>query len=203
MGCGTGLLSFALQPFLGQITLADSSDGMLAVLRDKIAAQGVSKHDAGQARFVDRSVAGNPLRPDLYHDDVASYRRHGRDSPPILRVAIRPAGSASPILTPKTARFTPTKSSRITVSDRAAFGAKAARAGFQQIDFSTVFCMTKEILRTIKRIPGLLNDREAVVHQIINFYGYLVPPTSSYGVSSRGRRGRRRDGTPVKINDSM
>jgi ubiquinone/menaquinone biosynthesis C-methylase UbiE len=40
-GCGTGLLSFALQPDLGQITLADTSQGMLDVLREKINAAGV------------------------------------------------------------------------------------------------------------------------------------------------------------------
>lgn len=40
-GCGTGLLSFALQPHLGPITLADSSPGMLAVLAGKIAASAV------------------------------------------------------------------------------------------------------------------------------------------------------------------
>ena len=39
-GCGTGLLSFALQPFLGPITLADSSTGMLEVLKEKVAANG-------------------------------------------------------------------------------------------------------------------------------------------------------------------
>jgi ubiquinone/menaquinone biosynthesis C-methylase UbiE len=36
-GCGTGLLSFALQSNLGQITLADTSQGMLDVLLEKIA----------------------------------------------------------------------------------------------------------------------------------------------------------------------
>jgi ubiquinone/menaquinone biosynthesis C-methylase UbiE len=36
-GCGTGLLSFALQADLGSITLADSSAGMLEVVRQKIA----------------------------------------------------------------------------------------------------------------------------------------------------------------------
>ncbi len=41
-GCGTGLLSFALQSNLGQITLADTSQGMLAVLKEKIAAAGVT-----------------------------------------------------------------------------------------------------------------------------------------------------------------
>lgn len=35
-GCGTGLLSFALQSDLGQITLADTSQGMLDVLNEKI-----------------------------------------------------------------------------------------------------------------------------------------------------------------------
>ena len=39
-GCGTGLLSFALQSELGQITLADTSQGMLDVLGEKIAAAG-------------------------------------------------------------------------------------------------------------------------------------------------------------------
>ena len=37
-GCGTGLLGFALAPFPGELTLADASDGMLDVLRGKIAA---------------------------------------------------------------------------------------------------------------------------------------------------------------------
>ena len=41
-GCGTGLLSFALQANLGQITLADTSLGMLDVLKEKITAAGVT-----------------------------------------------------------------------------------------------------------------------------------------------------------------
>ncbi len=36
-GCGTGLLSFALQSDLGEIVLADNSLGMLQVLKEKIA----------------------------------------------------------------------------------------------------------------------------------------------------------------------
>jgi SAM-dependent methyltransferase len=40
-GCGTGLLSFALQAELGPIMLADSSIGMLEVLRGKIARAGI------------------------------------------------------------------------------------------------------------------------------------------------------------------
>jgi ubiquinone/menaquinone biosynthesis C-methylase UbiE len=41
-GCGTGLLSFALQSDLGQITLADTSQGMLDVLTEKIVDAGVT-----------------------------------------------------------------------------------------------------------------------------------------------------------------
>lgn len=35
-GCGTGLLSFELQPYLGSITMVDNSEGMLEVLNEKI-----------------------------------------------------------------------------------------------------------------------------------------------------------------------
>jgi len=41
-GCGTGLLGFELQPHLAHVTLADTSEGMLTVLREKIAAGGVA-----------------------------------------------------------------------------------------------------------------------------------------------------------------
>jgi len=39
-GCGTGLLGFALQPHVAHLTLADTSQGMLQVLEEKIAACG-------------------------------------------------------------------------------------------------------------------------------------------------------------------
>lgn len=41
-GCGTGLVSFSLQPDLGEITLADTSTGMLDVLKQKIAGANVA-----------------------------------------------------------------------------------------------------------------------------------------------------------------
>jgi ubiquinone/menaquinone biosynthesis C-methylase UbiE len=47
-GCGTGLLSFALQSELGQITLADTSQGMLDVLGEKISAAGVTNMHPAQ-----------------------------------------------------------------------------------------------------------------------------------------------------------
>ena len=40
-GCGTGLLSFQLKDYFNTITLADTSDGMIKVLQDKIIKEGV------------------------------------------------------------------------------------------------------------------------------------------------------------------
>ena len=53
-GCGTGLVSFELQSQLGHITLADSSSGMLAVVREKIAA---SQREALFKRTIHRRYA--------------------------------------------------------------------------------------------------------------------------------------------------
>ena len=60
-GCGTGLLSFALQDRLGQICLADSSPGMLAVLAQKISLGGL---DNMTARLLDLVI--DPLPQERY-----------------------------------------------------------------------------------------------------------------------------------------
>ena len=60
-GCGTGLLSFALQSDLGQITLADTSEGMLEVLREKIANAGVTNMHP-----VRLDLASDPLPTEKY-----------------------------------------------------------------------------------------------------------------------------------------
>lgn len=59
-GCGTGLLSFALQSELGEITLADTSQGMLDVLREKITWAGVTNM--------------HPVRLDLLSDPIPAGR---------------------------------------------------------------------------------------------------------------------------------
>ena len=61
-GCGTGLLSFALQSDLGQITLADTSQGMLDVLGEKIAETGVANM--------------HPMQLDLSTDPLPNERFH-------------------------------------------------------------------------------------------------------------------------------
>lgn len=59
-GCGTGLLSFALQSELGEVTLADTSQGMLDVLCEKIEAAGVTNM--------------HPVRLDLVSDPLPAGR---------------------------------------------------------------------------------------------------------------------------------
>ena len=61
-GCGTGLLSFALQADLGQITLVDTSQGMLDVLAEKIVASGVTNMHPIR---LDLSIG--PLPDEKYH----------------------------------------------------------------------------------------------------------------------------------------
>jgi len=60
-GCGTGLLSFALQPFLKHLTLADSSSGMLAVLQQKIAAQ-----KADNIAFMKLDLTADAVPPERF-----------------------------------------------------------------------------------------------------------------------------------------
>jgi ubiquinone/menaquinone biosynthesis C-methylase UbiE len=61
VGCGTGLLGFALRPHVARMTLADTSAGMLEVLREKIAASGLSGMEALQHDFTQ-----GPLPADRY-----------------------------------------------------------------------------------------------------------------------------------------
>lgn len=61
-GCGTGLMSFALQENLGHITLADTSQGMLDVLREKIA-----NADVTNMHPIRLDLATDPLPGEKYH----------------------------------------------------------------------------------------------------------------------------------------
>jgi 2-polyprenyl-3-methyl-5-hydroxy-6-metoxy-1,4-benzoquinol methylase len=58
-GCGSGLVTLALQPYLGKITGADSSNGMLAVFKGKLLDRGIGNVDTElidlEQRHLDRS----------------------------------------------------------------------------------------------------------------------------------------------------
>ncbi len=90
-GCGTGLLSFQLKDFFKTITLADNSEGMIRVLKEKIAKGGIKNF--------------NPLHIDLLkeaykinkHDVIYTLMtlHHIPDTNKILKVfnsIVKPGG---------------------------------------------------------------------------------------------------------------
>jgi len=70
-GCGTGLLTFSLQPFVRSITGVDSSQGMLDVFRTKIKEQNLSNV---KAEFID--LDNGDVLTGSYHLIVSSMTLH-------------------------------------------------------------------------------------------------------------------------------
>jgi ubiquinone/menaquinone biosynthesis C-methylase UbiE len=70
-GCGTGLVSLRLQPLVKTITGADSSQGMLAVLEDKVRKQGLANI---RTQFVDFEQGGKVA--GRFHLVVSSMTLH-------------------------------------------------------------------------------------------------------------------------------
>ncbi|MBN1780969.1 class I SAM-dependent methyltransferase [bacterium] len=60
-GCGTGLLSFELLPLFSEVTLMDTSDGMLDALREKIGLAGVRN-----MRPVKLNLLSDPMPEETY-----------------------------------------------------------------------------------------------------------------------------------------
>jgi 2-polyprenyl-3-methyl-5-hydroxy-6-metoxy-1,4-benzoquinol methylase len=78
-GCGSGLVTLGLQPFVGRITGADSSQGMLEVLERKVRHRGISNV---AAKFIDLEQE----RPDGSYDLIISSMtlHHVQDVPALL-----------------------------------------------------------------------------------------------------------------------
>ena len=64
-GCGTGLLSFELKGAFNQITLADTSEGMIDVLKEKIKKQGIKNF---------KPFLGDVLQENTGITDIAPYK---------------------------------------------------------------------------------------------------------------------------------
>ena len=142
-GCGTGLLSFALQPHLAHITLADNSSGMLDVLEDKIASG-----DIRNMTSMKLDLATDPLPQGkrqliytlmtLHHvldtDKILQNFYALLDSPGYLCIADldKEDGSYHGPGFPGHQGF-----------DRTELSVKARKAGFQEIGCTTIFHMTK------------------------------------------------------------
>ena len=81
-GCGTGLVTLALQPLVKSITAADSSPGMLAVLQDKVNQQHLANV---RPRLVDFEKGEVP--EGRFHLIVSSMTlHHVQDTAALLRL---------------------------------------------------------------------------------------------------------------------
>ncbi len=137
-GCGTGLLGFALQPRVAHVTLADSSQAMLAVLRQKIEASGV--RNMAPVRL---DLSSDPL-PDSRYDLVCTLMtlHHIPDTDGILRdlsALLRPAGSLCiSDLDAEDGSFHGGRADVHKGFDRSDLAARMERAGLRNVRFSTV-----------------------------------------------------------------
>lgn len=143
-GCGTGLLSFPLKDELGPILLADSSAGMLDVVAEKIAAQGVTNM--------------TPVKLDLLADPSPAQRfdlvvtsmtlHHVPDTDHILSVfrdLLQPGGHLCIAdLDQEDGSFHGIEVDVHHGFDRAELEARTRKAGFTDVRFQTVFSIAKE-----------------------------------------------------------
>lgn len=162
-GCGTGLLSFALQSRLGKIILADTSQGMLDVLAGKISASGVGNM--------------TPLRLDLSSDPVPSQPfdltyslmtlHHIEDAKGILKkfhALLRPGGWLCVAdLDKEDGTFHTDGTTDVHLGfERGELQKWVEEAGFSGVQFSTAYEIKKDIDGVEKTFPVfLLTARKA------------------------------------------
>ena len=155
-GCGTGLLSFPLKDELGTILLADSSSGMLDVVSEKIAAQGVTHM--------------TPMKLDLLIDPPPAQRfdlivtamtlHHVPDTDQILRIfhdLLQPGGYLCIAdLDQEDGSFHGPEVDVHPGFDQADLSRRATLAGFADIRFQTVFSIAKELATGTRDYPVFL-----------------------------------------------
>jgi len=162
-GCGTGLLSFALQSDLGQITLADTSVGMLNVLTEKIAASGVTNMIPLR---LDLSVDPLPNQPfDLTYSLMTLH--HIEDAKGILKkfhALIKPGGwLCVSDLDKEDGTFHTDGTTDVHLGfERGELQKWVEEAGFLGVKFSTAYEIKKDIGGAEKTFPVfLLTARKA------------------------------------------
>jgi ubiquinone/menaquinone biosynthesis C-methylase UbiE len=162
-GCGTGLLSFAFQSDLGQITLADTSQGMLDVLGEKIAAAGLT--NMHRARL-DLSIDPLPAeRFDLTYSLMTLH--HIADAKGILRkfhALLEPSGILCIAdLDKEDGTFHTDGMTDVHLGfERDELQKWVENAGFADVKFSTAFEIKKKIDDIEKTFPVfLLTARKA------------------------------------------
>ena len=162
-GCGTGLLSFALQSELGQITLADTSQGMLDVLREKLTSADVKTMHPRQL-----NLASDPLpaeRYDLTYSLMTLHHIH--DVKSILgkfRDLLVPNGYLLVAdLDQEDGSFHTDGSSDVHLGfDRGELQQMVEEAGFGNVLFSTAYEIKKKIGSEERTFPVFLMTAQKV-----------------------------------------
>ena len=146
LGCGTGLLSFALQDLFARIVLADTSAGMLEVLREKVAATGLGEVFEPWAY----DLTTDPLPPDRFDVVYSSMvLHHIPDTRPALmasRALMRPGGYL--LVADLEAEDGTFHGLDVDVHhgfDPEALGRRALDAGFAEVSSSRIYGMPKTI----------------------------------------------------------
>jgi len=143
-GCGTGLLSFPLKDELGAILMADSSGGMLDVVNEKIAAQGVTNMTTLQLDL----LADPPPAQRFDLIVTAMTLHHVPDTDHILRIfhdLLQPGGYLCIAdLDQEDGSFHGIEVDVHHGFDQADLARRAGQAGFAEIRFQTVFSIAKE-----------------------------------------------------------
>ena len=162
-GCGTGLLSFALQSDLGQITLADTSQGMLDVLAEKVSASGVTNM---RPKRLDLSTDPLPAdRFDLTYSLMTLH--HIEDAKGILKKfhdLLNPLGKlVIADLDKEDGSFHTDGTTDVHLGfERSELQKWVEEAGFTDVRFSTAFEIKKKIGDAEKTFPiFLLTARKA------------------------------------------
>ncbi len=156
IGCGTGLLGFALQPHVGSLVLADASREMLAVLAEKIAATG-----ATNMRPVQLDIEKDPLPPERF-DLVCTLLtlHHIRDIDAILgrfHDLVVPGGAvAISDLDTEDGSFHGVGVDVHHGFDRGDLGRRLAAAGFRDVRFATPHAFVKETSSGPRTFPLFL-----------------------------------------------
>ena len=155
-GCGTGLLSFALQPYFANITSADSSSGMLAVLEENIASNGIRNMIPMKLDLVT-----DPLPQRKYHLICTLMTMHHiLDIDKILRdfytLLEKPGYLCVADLDKADVPYHKPGFTKHEGFDRRELSEKARGVGFHIIDFTTIFHMVKEEGKNRKDFPLFL-----------------------------------------------
>ena len=143
-GCGTGMLSFPLRNKLGQITLKDTSTGMLEVLREKIAAQSVTNMTVRQTDLI-----AEPLPDESYDLIFSSMTLHHIPNTEhimgVFHTLLNPGGVLCIAdMDEEDGSFHGAGVDVHYGFNRSALEEKARSAGFGSVDFRTVFEIVKQ-----------------------------------------------------------